>query len=89
MTPTKAARAIAVVKAETIISQRTRVTVALRSLAGSGCADDVLADDLCDTFIFGMTLTMTTRSLLLRTRTPAIGLTACWQRMSPNCRGLG
>jgi 23S rRNA pseudouridine1911/1915/1917 synthase len=53
-----------VVKAETIISQRTRVTVALRSLAGSGCADDILADDLSDTFIFGMTLTMTTRSIV-------------------------
>jgi len=42
-----------------IMSQRTRATVALRSLAGS-----LFADDLSDTLMLGMTLTMTTRSIV-------------------------
>src|SRR6185437_1864890 len=54
-----AAIAIAVVNADMIMSQRTRATVALKSLAGS-----LFADDLSDTLMLGMTLTMTTRSIV-------------------------
>jgi 23S rRNA pseudouridine1911/1915/1917 synthase len=51
------------------MSQRTRATVALKSLAGPALSDavfagSVFADDLSDTFTLGMTITMTTRSII-------------------------
>ena len=52
-----------------IISQRTRATVALRSLVGGVSpfavfSDEAFAEDLSDTFALGMTFTMTTKSIV-------------------------
>src|SRR5579863_3657065 len=59
-----AAIAMTVVSADMIISQRTRATVALRSLSASGFSGSVIADDLSDTLPLGMTFTMTTKSII-------------------------